>query len=132
MPADTSTAAAAAVTLETEIGAIAKSLLFMVDSTPVLALVAGDRTVDTTRLMRLLGGGAIRLARRAEVRVETGYAVGGVPPVAHRRPLRVVMDRHLMRFPTVYAAAGSSVAIFAIEPVELARVAKAEIADFTE
>ena len=132
MPADTSTAASAAATLDTEVGSIAKSILFMVDSEPVLALVAGDRTVNTTRLTDLLGARSVRLARSAEVTAETGYAVGGVPPVAHRRPLRVLMDHHLLRLPVVYAAAGSNLAVFAAEPAVLARLARAEVAEFTE
>jgi Cys-tRNA(Pro) deacylase len=132
MPADTSTAAAAAETLHTDVASIVKSLLFMYGSTPVLALVSGIRTVDTERLARVVGAESVRLARPREVLAETGYAVGGVPPVAHRRPLRVLMDRHLMALPVVYAAAGSNLAIFEIQPSELSRLAQAEIADFAE
>jgi Cys-tRNA(Pro) deacylase len=132
MPADTSTAAAAAETLHTEVAAIVKSLVFMHETTPILALVSGVRTVNTERLAAVLGVSSIRLARPREVLSETGYAVGGVPPVAHRRRLRVVMDQHLTVFPVVYAAAGSNVAVFEIRPDELCRIAQAEIADFAE
>lgn len=132
MPADTSTAASAAKTLKTEVAAIVKSLVFMSESTPIIALVSGIRTVNTERLASLLGVESIRLARPREVRSETGFEVGGVPPVAHRRPLRVVMDRHLITLPVVYAAAGSNLAIFEIRPSELSRLANAEIADFAE
>jgi Cys-tRNA(Pro) deacylase len=132
MSSDTSTAASAAATLGTEVAAIVKSLLFMHESSPFLVLVSGTRTVNRQRLASVLGVQAVRLARPQEVLSETGYPVGGVPPVAHRFPMRVVMDRHLTAFPTVYAAAGSSVAIFEIEPGELSRLANAEIADFAD
>lgn len=132
MPADTSTAVAAADTLGTQVAAIAKSLVFMDGDTPVLALVAGDRRADPVRLAAALDTTAVRLARPGEVLAETGYTVGGVPPVAHRRPLRVVMDRYLMDLPVIYAAAGSGVAIFAVEPDHLRRLAHATVTDFTD
>lgn len=130
MSADTSTAVSAAKTLNTTVAAIVKSLVFMGDVGAVVALVSGDRLVETTLLADLLQVKSVRLARPKEVIAETGYAVGGVPPIAHRRPLRVLMDRHLCQHPLVYAAAGSSLAIFAIEPNALSLLARAEIADF--
>ena len=132
MPADTSTAESAAETLQTEVASIVKSLVFMDGSTPVLALVSGTRSVNPSRLAAVLGAESVRLARRPEVRSHTGFTVGGVPPVAHRHRMRVIMDRHLTEFPVVYAAAGSSSAIFEIGPEELSRIADAEVADFAE
>ncbi len=132
MPADTSTAASAAETLGTEVAAIVKSLLFMHDSTPVLALVSGNRTVNAQRLATVVGAESVRLARPREVQSLTGYAIGGVPPVAHRHAIRVVMDRHLTEYPLVYAAAGSSTAIFEVRPGDLSRIAHAAVSDFAE
>lgn len=132
MPDDTSTAASAAAALQTDVAAIVKSLVFMHGSTPIVALVSGIRTVNKNRLAVALGVESVRLAKPGEVLSETGYAVGGVPPVAHRRPLTVVMDRHLTELPVVYAAAGSNLAIFEIGPDELSRLAQAKIADFAE
>lgn len=132
MPADTSTALSAADTLRTDVAAIVKSLVFMHDAAPVLALVSGTRTVNAQRLASVVGAVCVRLARPREVQSLTGYAVGGVPPVAHRQVMRVVMDRHLMEFPLVYAAAGSSTAIFQVRPADLSRIARAEVADFAE
>lgn len=132
VPTDTSTALSAAETLGTEVAAIVKSLLFIQDATPILALVSGIRTVNVHRLAALVGAESVRLARPREVRSLTGYAVGGVPPVAHRQPMRVVMDRHLMEFPLVYAAAGSTVAIFEIRPHDLSRISGAEVGDIAD
>jgi Cys-tRNA(Pro) deacylase len=130
--ADTSTAEAAAQALHTDVGSIVKSLLFMHGSTPVLALVSGSRSVVLTRRAAVVGADSVRLARPREVQSETGYTVGGVPPVAHRHSLRVVMDRNLTEFPHVYAAAGSSSAIFAVRPEELRRIADADVHDIAE
>ena len=132
MPADTSTAVSAAEALGTDVAAIVKSLLFMCDSTPVLALVSGTRTVSAQKLASVVGAESVRLARPREVRALTGYTIGGVPPVAHRHPIRVVMDHHLTEFPLVYAAAGSSSAIFEVGPDDLSRIAHAEVSDFAE
>jgi Cys-tRNA(Pro) deacylase len=132
MTADTSTAESAAQALHTDVASIVKSLLFMHGSAPVLALVSGTRSVIPARLAAVVGADSVRLARPQEVRSQTGYTVGGVPPVAHRHSLRVVMDRHLTEVPLLYAAAGSSSAIFEIRPEELSRIANAEVHDFAE
>lgn len=132
LSSDTSTAVLAADALQTDVAAIVKSLVFMHDGTPVLALVSGTRTVNLALLAERLGAESVRLARPREVRELTGYAVGGVPPIAHRQPLRVVMDRHLVELPHVYAAAGSRVAVFEIQPDELIRISRAEVGDFAE
>ncbi len=129
LPADTSTAALAAQALHTTVDTIVKSLLFTAGDEAVLVLAAGDRTVETRALARLLGVGKARLARPQEVIDITGYAVGGVPPVAHRRPLRTLVDRHLMRHATVYAAAGAGNAVFAVAPDRLVELSGGEISD---
>lgn len=131
MPDDTSTAVAAASALQTEVGAIVKSLLFMADGGPILALVSGDQRVNTTQLGEAVGTGSVRLAKPGEVLSITGYRVGGVPPVGHRTPLPVFVDRTLKRYSRVYAAAGSSVDIFETSPDQLTEISGATVADFT-
>ena len=88
LEASTRTAEEAAAAVGADVGQIVKSLVFVDDDGPVLVLCAGDRRVDVARL----GQGA-RQARADEVREATGFAIGGVPPLGHDRPLRTVVDR---------------------------------------
>src|SRR5262249_6056785 len=91
------------------VGQIVKSLVFTSDGEePFLVLCAGDRRVDTG-----LFGGA-RAARADEVRAATGFAIGGVPPIGHDRPLHTVVDESLLRFRTVWCAAGPPPAGFSV------------------
>ena len=129
LDADTSTAQLAAGALGTTVGSIAKSLLFMADDRPVLVVTSGDRTVDTHRLQEVTGAERVRLARPAEVLSITGYRVGGVPPVAHATSVRVLMDRTLLSYPTVFAAAGAVDAIFPVSPDRLREITAAEVVD---
>lgn len=131
LPADTSTAVLAAQALGTSVPAIVKSLLFLADGSPVLVLVSGDRRVDARALARELRVKKVRMATPEECIALAGYAVGGVPPVAHRQPLRTLFDRHLLRHETVYAAAGAYNAVFAITPDRLQELTGAEITDAT-
>lgn len=128
---DTSTAPLAAAALATGVETIVKSLLFLADGNPVLMLVAGDRRGDASLLAEELGVATVRLARPADVIRITGYAVGGVPPLGHRTPLRTLMDRTLLNFPTVYAAAGAGNAVFAVAPHRLQDITHAVITDAT-
>jgi prolyl-tRNA editing enzyme YbaK/EbsC (Cys-tRNA(Pro) deacylase) len=107
------------------VAAIVKSLVFVVDDRPVVALVPGDRKLDPARLAAAVGGGGARRATLDEVRSATGFAAGGTPPFGHVRPLEVVADEGLRRFDLVWAAAGTPSAVFPIAPDVLAATAGA-------
>ena len=113
----------AAQSIGTPLGSIVKSLVFTVGGTPVMALVAGDRRCDTGALAAALGReGTVRRADADAVRAATGFAIGGVAPVAHETPLPVAIDRSLGRFEAVYAAAGHPHCVFATTLDELERL----------
>jgi prolyl-tRNA editing enzyme YbaK/EbsC (Cys-tRNA(Pro) deacylase) len=131
---NTRTAELAAQALGTAVGAIVKSLVVVVDGRPSLAMVAGDRRADLDAVARLFGGAEARMARGAQVKEITGFAIGGVPPLLEDQSgerLPAIMDRQLGRFAEVWAAAGSPYAVFPIAPGELERLTGARVADFT-
>jgi len=103
----TRTAQEAAAAVGCELGAIIKSVMLVDDEGPLLCLCAGDRRIDLDRL-------GAQMARGRDVREVTGYAIGGVPPLGHDRPLRTVVDSSLQRFDTVWAAAGTPRALFGV------------------
>ena len=125
-PDGTRTAEDAARAIGCAVSQIVKSLVFMVDGDPVVALLAGNDRLDPARLAAALGAEFVRRADGDEVRAATGFAIGGVPPFGHARPLRVLVDVHLLEHALVWAAAGLPDAVFSIEPAQLARVARAE------
>ncbi len=113
-------AADAARALGVEPGAIVKSLVFTIDGAPVMALVAGDRRCDTGALAAAFGRSGLVLRADAErVREVTGFAIGGVAPLGHPRPLPTAIDDSLGRFETVYAAAGHPFWVFPTTVLEL-------------
>jgi prolyl-tRNA editing enzyme YbaK/EbsC (Cys-tRNA(Pro) deacylase) len=75
-------------------------------------LASGDHQVDTDAIATLLGVARVRRADADLVREATGFAIGGVAPLGHPQPLRTVIDTHLASFATIWAAAGTSHAIF--------------------
>ena len=129
LPNSTRTAPEAAQAVGCEVGAIAKSLLFMADGKPVLVVCAGDRRVNTATLASLLGASNVKMASADDVRVITGYAIGGVPPLGHATPVHTLMDTSLLRWPIVYAAAGAHDALFPVDPNRLLDVSGATPAD---
>jgi len=129
LPNSTRTAPEAAQAVGCEVGAIAKSLLFMADGEPVLVVCAGDRRVNTATLASLLGASSVKMASADDVRVITGFAIGGVPPLGHATPVRTLMDTSLLRWPLVYAAAGAHDALFPVDPNRLLEVSRATPAD---
>jgi Cys-tRNA(Pro) deacylase len=123
------TSAEAAAVLGCTVAQIAKSLVFRTQSgTPVLVIASGANRVDEKKVAALAGE-PIGKADAAFVREATGYAIGGIPPLAHAKLLRAFVDRNLLSYDTVYAAGGTPHAMFPIEPADLVRVAKAEVAE---
>jgi prolyl-tRNA editing enzyme YbaK/EbsC (Cys-tRNA(Pro) deacylase) len=131
LPADTSTAEAAARTVHAPLGSIVKSLIFLADGVPLLVLVSGDQRADVKRLRATLGLSKrrLRIARPSEVLKHTGFEVGGVPPVGHAQSMQTLIDRTLGRFDTLWAAAGSANAVFPIRFEHLVTITSGEIMD---
>ena len=127
----TRTAPEAAAAVGCDLGAIAKSLLFMADGEPLLVICGGDRRVDTTKVAALVGASTVKMSSVEDVRRLTGYAIGGVPPLGHTSPLKKLMDDRLLRWPLIYAAAGAHDALFPIDPVILSEKSGALLADVT-
>jgi prolyl-tRNA editing enzyme YbaK/EbsC (Cys-tRNA(Pro) deacylase) len=134
LPADTSTAEAAALAVNAPVGSIVKSLVFLADGEALLVLVAGDQRADVKRLRAMLGLSKrrLRIARPDEVLAQTGFEVGGVPPVGHQEPLQTLVDRTLGRFDTVWAAAGNAHAVFPIAYEQLLAITDGKVMDLVE
>ncbi|MEA2663994.1 MAG: hypothetical protein QOI11_938 [Candidatus Eremiobacteraeota bacterium] len=127
-PGSARTAVEAAAAVGASVGQIVKSLVFMCDDRPVLALVAGNNRLDEARLAELAGGRITR-ADAARVREHTGFAIGGVAPLGSLVPLPVFCDADLLRHDYVWAAAGAPHVVFRVEPRALADAAGAQVAE---
>ena len=120
-PEGARTAEAAAAAVGCAVGQICKSLVFRVGDDPLLVIASGANRVDEARF------GASK-ADAAFVRSTTGFAIGGVPPIGHARPIDTVVDEDLLRYDVVWAAAGTPRAVFAIAPEALVAVSGARVA----
>jgi prolyl-tRNA editing enzyme YbaK/EbsC (Cys-tRNA(Pro) deacylase) len=123
LPVAARTSQQAADALGIEVGQIAKSLIFRAvpSGRAVLVIAAGDRRVDEARISALLGE-SIERATPDFVREHSSFAIGGVAPLAHARPMTTFIDASLRRFGVVWAAGGTPHCVFPIAPVELVRV----------
>lgn len=123
------TAQQAADALGIEVGQVAKSIIFrrLSDDAAVLVVTSGDRRVDEAKVAALVG--ALGRADAAFVKERTGFSIGGVAPVAHATPSVTLIDRELLRFGVVWAAAGHPHAVFALHPNDLQSLTGAPVAD---
>lgn len=124
----TKTAQMAADAMGCELGQIVKSLVVVVDGSPTLALVAGDRRGDLDAIAGLLGGAKARMADAEAVRSATGYAIGGVSPFDLPEELVVLVDDSLARFETVYPAAGTPSSMVRMRYADLLEVSRGRVA----
>jgi prolyl-tRNA editing enzyme YbaK/EbsC (Cys-tRNA(Pro) deacylase) len=124
--ASTRTAEDAAAVIECKVAQIVKSLVFRGRQTgqAYLILASGSNRVNEHKFS-LLAGEKIERASPEFVREQTGFAIGGVPPLGHHFQLPTWMDEALLQFETVWASAGSPHVVFPIAPKELARATSA-------
>jgi prolyl-tRNA editing enzyme YbaK/EbsC (Cys-tRNA(Pro) deacylase) len=130
------TAQQAADALGIELGQIAKSIIFKrkPDSAAVLVITSGDRRVDEKKVQALVCADGQKLGRAdAEfVKAATGFSIGGVSPVGHAMPPVTLIDRDLLRFDEIWAAAGHPHGVFKLQPDDLRHLTGAPIVDVTE
>ena len=106
---------------------IAKSLVFVCDGEPVLVIASGKHRVDTDKVAEILDCAEVRQASPDEVRVATGFSVGGVAPFGHDLP--VILDRTLLDHEQIWAAGGDGNTLFSVEPQKLVDCIRARVAD---
>lgn len=128
--ASTATASDAAAAIGTTVGRIVKSLVFLAAEEPILVLASGPNRVDVEKVSQLLGK-PISRANANQVRQMTGFSIGGVPPVGHSQQLSTLVDRDLLQYDEVWAAAGTSNAVFSIAPTDLVRITAGRVEDVT-
>ena len=126
------TAKDAAESLECEEGAIVKSLVFRADDTFLICLVAGDKRCSLNKLKKVISKKDVCMANADEVKVNTGFSIGGVSPIAHLKKLNILIDQSLGRFESVFAAAGHPNSIFKIKYNQLVQLTKGEVKEITE
>src|ERR1700737_2682762 len=127
-PSSTRTAQDAAAAVGTSVGQIVKSLVFLAGDAPVLALVSGANRLDPARLTAITGL-PIGKADADAVRQATGYAIGGVPLIGFPAQITTFIDRDLLQYDVVWAAAGTPRHVFPIAPQELVRITGGQVAD---
>jgi prolyl-tRNA editing enzyme YbaK/EbsC (Cys-tRNA(Pro) deacylase) len=120
MPDSTRTAADAAAACGCAVGQIVKSLIFKGKDTgrPLLLLVSGANRVNEKGVAVTIGEQLTRPDAEFARNV-TGFAIGGIPPLGHATPLATWIDADLLRYDTVWAAAGTPNAVFSVDPASL-------------
>ncbi len=133
LPESTRTAAEAGAAVGCEVGQIVKSLVFRVPATDeaVLVLASGSTRVDVGRLESVVGS-PVEQGSGAFVRERTGFAIGGVAPVGLTAPVRTYVERSVLAWPRVWAAAGSPRTVFDATPDELLSATGASVVDVAE
>ena len=128
LPASTRTAPEAAQAVGCHVGAIVKSLIFRGKDShkPILILVSGSNRVDEARVSNLLHEQILR-AEPDFVREQTGFAIGGIPPVAFPAPITTLIDKDLLNYEVVWAAAGTPHAVFSIHPEDLVKASRGQV-----
>ena len=126
------TALEAASSLNCEVGAFVKSLLFRTDNKYALFLIAGDKKASLKKIKKNIKFSDVSMATADEVKSITGYTIGGVSPVGHINKVDIYIDNSLERFDFLFAAAGHPNCIFKISFLDLKKITKGVIEDIIE
>ena len=126
------TAVDAAKSLNCEVGAIVKSLLFKNGDNFFLCLVSGDKRCSLNKLKKFFNSKDLSMASPSDVKEQTGYTIGGVSPIGHTNSLQILVDSSLNRFEDLFAAAGHPNCIFKINFADLKKITNGTIEDIIE
>ena len=126
------TALDAANSLNCEVGAIVKSLLFRTENTFLLCLISGDKRCSLNKLKKITQIKDISMASPDDVKTQTGYTIGGVSPIGHLKKINIFVDISLERFEDIFAAAGHPNCVFKINFENLLKITQGEIKDIVE
>jgi len=126
------TALDAASSLNCEVGAIIKSLLFKSEKGFFLCLVAGDRKVSLNKLKKFLNLKDLSMAAAEDVKNITGFTIGGVSPIGHVSTIDILIDNSLKRYNSLFAAAGHPNCVFKINFDDLQKITDGSINDIIE
>ena len=126
------TATEAAISLNCEVGAIVKSLLFKSKNFYFLCLVSGDKRCSLNKLKKILDEKNVSMANPDDVKKITGYTIGGVSPVGHLSKLKIYIDTNLERFTNVFAAAGHPNCVFEVEFNQLIKLTNGQMKEIVE
>jgi len=126
------TALEAASSLNCNVGAIIKSLLFKTENTFTLCLVAGDKKASLNKIKKTLEIKDASMASADQVKDITGFTIGGVSPVAHLNKVDIFIDKSLERFVDLYAAAGHPNCVFKINFNDLQKITNGLIKEISE
>ena len=127
----TPTVEAAALAAGTIPQQIVKSILFMVDDQPVLAVTCGTDRVDRRAIANICGVGRkkVKLASPETVLEVSGYEVGAMPPFAHRQPIKTLLDQRVLEQSVVYAGGGAENALLRLSPKDILQATNARVMD---
>ena len=126
------TALEAASSLDCEVGAIVKSLLFKTENSYTLCLVAGDKRASLNRIKKALKIKDASMASAEDVKNITGYTIGGVSPIGHLKKIEILIDKSLSRFNLLFAAAGHPNCVFKIDFTNLKKITNGVTEEITE
>jgi prolyl-tRNA editing enzyme YbaK/EbsC (Cys-tRNA(Pro) deacylase) len=129
----TRTSAEAAAAIGCSAAQIAKSVVFRGENSgqAVVVVASGSNRVSEAKVAAKLGEPLTR-ADAEFVRATTGYAIGGVAPIGHSQPVKLLLDEDLRRFDTVWAAAGTPFSVFPVEPDQLRSLTGADWSDVAQ
>ena len=126
------TANDAATALGCNVGAIVKSLLFKSGDKFCLCLISGDKRCSLNKLKKKLNEKDVSMAKPEDVKIITGYTIGGVSPIGHLNKITILIDNSLERFNFLFAAAGHPNCVFKISFSDLNKITQGSIKELVE
>jgi Cys-tRNA(Pro) deacylase len=126
------TAQDAAMALSCDVGAIVKSLLFKTEDSFTLCLVAGDKRCSLNKLKKITDKKDVSMATPEDVKVQTGYTIGGVSPIGHLKKIEIIIDNSLERFNELFAAAGHPNCVFKVNFRDIQKITNGKVEDIVE
>ena len=101
---------------------VVKSILIMVDSTPVLCILPGSKRIDFEKIKKIFNANDVRLCKAKEVKEITGYDVGSLPPFGHRNQIKTIVDESVLEYDVMYFGGGTHYCLLELKKEEFLKL----------
>jgi Cys-tRNA(Pro) deacylase len=123
----------AAASAGIELEKVTKSLVLLdQDKNPILAIIPGDSKVSFSKVKASVGARRVRMVPFDEAETYSGYLPGATPMVCHRVQMKVLLDKKLTHFDTIYGGGGVRTRLLELKVSDVISLNQAEVADVTE
>jgi Cys-tRNA(Pro) deacylase len=116
-----------------ELNRVTKALILLdQDKNSILAIIPGDCKLSFSKVKQAASAKKVRMVPFEEAEKYSGYLPGATPMVHHKLKMKVLLDKKLVQYDSIYGGGGERTKLLELKTEDVIRLNNAIVADITE